>query len=83
MLLPSCCARANGKKLGDLARLPSVRAGLAKRARIVLLAADGMPNARDRPDGRVSRPTVIAWREGYSSGGFPGSKTLRVRVGPR
>ena len=33
------------QKLADLARLPSVPSGLAKRARMVLLAADGMPNA--------------------------------------
>ena len=33
------------QKLAELARLPSVPSGLAKRARMVLLAADEMPNA--------------------------------------
>ena len=33
------------ERLSGLARLPSVPSGLAKRARMVLLAADGMPNA--------------------------------------
>ena len=38
-------------RLAELARLPSVPSGLAKRARMVLLAADGMPNVDDRPGG--------------------------------
>ena len=43
---PSTDAReGDRKRLADLARLPSVPSGLAKRARIVLLAADGMPKA--------------------------------------
>ncbi len=58
------------KRLGDLARLPSVPAGLAKRARIVLLAADGMPNARIARTVGVSRPTVIGWRDRYAAGGI-------------
>ena len=33
------------KKLTALVRSSSVRAGVAQRARIVLLAADGLPNA--------------------------------------
>jgi hypothetical protein len=59
------------KKLGDLARLPSVPSGLAKRARMVLLAADGAPNAEIARVTGVSRPTVIAWRDRYESGGIP------------
>ena len=57
------------KKLGDLARLPSVPSGLAKRARMILLAADGVPNAEIARVTGVSRPTVIAWRDRYQSGG--------------
>jgi hypothetical protein len=34
------------QRLAELARLPSVPSGLAKRARIVLLAADGISNAQ-------------------------------------
>ena len=34
------------RKLADLARLPSVPSGLAKRARMVLLAADGIRTPR-------------------------------------
>jgi transposase len=59
------------KKLGDLARLPSVPSGLAKRARMILLAADGVPNAEIARVTGVSRPTVIAWRDRYETGGIP------------
>ncbi len=57
------------KRLGELARLPSVPSGLAKRARIVLLAADGAPNAQIARVTGVSRPTVIGWRDRYARGG--------------
>jgi len=58
------------KRLSELARLPSVPSGLAKRARIVLLAADGMPNAQIARTVGVSRPTVIGWRDRYEAGGI-------------
>ena len=58
------------ERLTDLARRPSVASGLAKRARIVLLAADGMPNAQIAREMGVSRPTVIGWRDRYSHGGI-------------
>ena len=46
-----------------LTRSSSVRAGLAQRARIVLLAADGVSNTAIAERVGVSRPTVIGWRE--------------------
>jgi transposase len=58
------------EKLGDLARLPSVPSGLAKRARMILLAAGGMPNAEIARVSGVSRPTVVSWRDRYESGGI-------------
>ena len=58
------------ERLADLARLPSVPSGLAKRARMVLLAADGMPNAQIARTVGVSRPTVIGWRDRYEQGGI-------------
>jgi transposase len=60
------------QRLGDLARLPSVPSGLAKRARIVLLAAEGKPNAEVARMTGVSRPTVLAWRTRYEQGGIAG-----------
>src|SRR5215469_8999960 len=58
------------ERLADLARLPSVPSGLAKRARMVLLAADGVPNAEIARKVGVSRPTVIGWRDRYAAGGI-------------
>jgi transposase len=57
-------------RLADLARLPSVPSGLARRARMMLLAADGMPNAQIARTVGVSRPTVIGWRDRYQAGGI-------------
>ena len=51
-------------------RPPSVPSGLAKRARMMLLAADGMPNAQIARTVGVSRPTVIGWRDRYKAGGI-------------
>jgi transposase len=58
------------ERLAELARLPSVPSGLAKRARIMLLAADGLPNAQIARVSGVSRPTVIGWRDRYEQGGI-------------
>ena len=58
------------ERLAELARLPSVPSGLAKRARMVLLAAEGMPNAQIARVAGVSRPTVIGWRDRYQQGGI-------------
>src|SRR5215468_8865472 len=70
-LAPALVLREGDRqRLADLARLPSVPSGLAKRARIVMLAADGMPNAQIARTVGVSRPTVIGWRDRYAAGGI-------------
>ena len=72
-LAPALVLREGDRqRLADLARLPSVPSGLAKRARIVLLAADGMANAQIARTVEVSRPTVIGWRDRYQRGGIKG-----------
>lgn len=55
-----------------MARSSSGRAGLAQRARIVLLAADGESNTAIADKVGVSRPTVIGWRQRYESRGIAG-----------
>ncbi len=45
---------------------------LARRARIVLGAAEGTPNNRLAKEVGVSRPTVILWRRRYAVGGISG-----------
>ena len=58
--------------LVGLTRSSSVGAGLAARARIVLLAADGTPNVEIARLVGVSRPTVNAWRTRYAEHGLAG-----------
>ena len=58
--------------LASWVRSPSIRAGLALRARIVLLAADGAgTNEIVRRTG-VSKPTVIGWKRRYAAEGIGG-----------
>jgi transposase len=57
-------------KLTALVRSSTVEAGLAQRARIVLLAAEGVPNTEIGRRVGASRPTVIGWRNRYESGGI-------------
>ena len=53
-------------------RSTSIRAGLAQRARIVLLAADGVANTEIAKRLGVARQTVIDWRAGYARAGLAG-----------
>src|SRR4051794_31853141 len=50
-------------------RASTIEAGAARRARIVLLAADGETNARIAG---VSVPTVLLWRQRYQGRGIGG-----------
>ena len=60
------------EQLVVLTRSSSVGAGLAARARIVLLAAEGTPNVDIARLVGVSRPTVNAWRTRYAERGLSG-----------
>jgi hypothetical protein len=63
---------------GDESRLRTVLgcstagAGVAQRARIVLLAAEGASNAEIGRRVGVSRPTVLSWRGRYEQSGIAG-----------
>ena len=59
-------------ELERLTRSATVPAGLAQRARIVLLAADGLANVEIAARVGVSRPTVISWRARYARAGSAG-----------
>ena len=39
---------------------------------MILLVADGVPNAEIARVTGESRPTLIAWRDRYEAGGIPG-----------
>jgi DDE superfamily endonuclease/Winged helix-turn helix len=53
-------------------RSPSLRAGLAQRARIVLLAADGVGTGEIVHRVGVSKPAVIRWKRRYAADGLAG-----------
>jgi transposase len=58
--------------LASWVRSPSIRAGLAQRARIVLLAAEGAGTSEIVTRTGVSKPTVIAWKRRYAAEGLGG-----------
>lgn len=59
-------------ELERLIRSGTVRASTAQRARIVLLAADGVGNQVIADTVGVSRPTVNLWRDRYAERGLAG-----------
>src|SRR3954462_5347962 len=67
-------ALREGDRVGVERRTPAsrVRAGLAQRARIVLLAADGVSNTEIAERVGVARQTVISWRGRYAPSGIDG-----------
>ncbi len=64
-------------------RSPSLRAGLAQRARIVLLAAEGRPVTEIVQRVGVSKPTVIGWKRRYAAEGIGGLDDRRKSGRPK
>jgi transposase len=58
--------------LASWMRSSAIRAGLAQRARIVLLAADGVGTNEIVRRVGVSKPTVISWKRRYAAEGVGG-----------
>ena len=58
--------------LGSWTRSSAIRAGLAQRARVVLLAADGVGTAEIVRRVGISKPAVIGWKRRYAAEGIPG-----------
>ncbi|HEX5532712.1 MAG TPA: IS630 family transposase [Actinomycetales bacterium] len=71
------------ERLMSLTRSSSVRAGLAQRARIVLLAADGVSNTAIAEKVGVTRQTVVSWRARYESSGIAGLDDAQRSGRPR
>jgi transposase len=67
---PLALRPGDGARLRALTRSSQAPAGLSQRARIVLLAAEGLPNAQIGRQVGVSTPTVLAWRNRYDAGGM-------------
>jgi len=53
-------------------RSPSMRAGLAQRARVVLLAADGVGTGEIVRRVGLSKPAVIGWKRRFAAEGLAG-----------
>ncbi len=60
------------ERLEAMLRTPTLAAGLAQRARIVLLAAEGTANYEIAERVGVTRPTVNQWRNRYTEQGLAG-----------
>jgi transposase len=58
--------------LGQWSRSSGIRAALAERAKILLLAAQGTSNTEIAQQVGCSRPTVILWRHRYTQAGLDG-----------
>jgi transposase len=58
------------ERLLTLTRASTAPAGLVQRARIVLLAADGVGNTDIAQRLQVARQTVVTWRKRYVDGGM-------------
>jgi transposase len=69
---PLLLRQTDHERLVGLTRSNAVRSGLAARARIVLLAAEGTANVEIARLVGVSRPTVNMWRARYAEQGLPG-----------
>jgi predicted transposase YbfD/YdcC len=73
---PLVLREGDRSRLEALTRSSSIRAGLAQRARIVLLAADGLANTEIARRTGTSRPTVVGWRDRYETGGVAALQDL-------
>ncbi|GEO96895.1 hypothetical protein KTU01_30180 [Kocuria turfanensis] len=69
---PLLLREGDREKPQRLVRSTSVRAGLAQRARLVLLAADGVSNTEIAENVGATRTTVIAWRARDDAAGIEG-----------
>ena len=63
---------AERHELVSWTRAPSLKAGLAQRARIVLLADEGVGTNEIVARVGVSKPTVIAWKRRFAEEGLAG-----------
>jgi transposase len=71
------------RELEQILRRPAAPAGLARRARIVLLAADGMPLRTIAPTVGVERHTVRDWLDRFLAHGLAGLQDLPRPGRPR
>jgi transposase len=80
---PLALRDGDGARLRALTRSSSAPAGLVSRARMVLLASEGVPNAEIARRVGVARQTVISWRARYEQRGLEGLADLARSGRPR
>ena len=68
--VPIVLSDSERAELERLRRSGTVEARISRRARIVLLAAEGVPNARISVTVGLDRECVIDWRRRYAQGGI-------------
>ena len=73
---PLVLRSGDGRRLTVMVRSQTVTSAAALRGRIVLLAADGVPNAEIARRAGVSRPTVVGWGQRYTDAGMKGLSDL-------
>src|SRR5262249_35343738 len=66
---PLLVAEDQRRVLEGWRRAPSTPQGVALRASVILMAADGVPNRTIAKTLGVSRPTVLLWRERFARDG--------------
>jgi transposase len=71
------------ERLESWVRSRSVSSGLTKRARMILLAPEGVGNSEIAERVGASRTTVIEWRDRYEARGLAGLKDLERSSRPR
>src|SRR5215211_1718945 len=74
---------ADRRELERRARDRGAPAREVERARIVLLAADGVPGQQIAQMVGCAEGTVVTWRGRYASAAWPGWRTCRGRASPR
>src|SRR5208282_4231412 len=82
MLSPSTVITINGEvktTLETLARAGSTTQRVARRCRVILLAAQGTPNRAIARQVGVSRPTVLSVRSAFAHGGVEALRHDPVR----
>lgn len=70
---------ADRRELQRRARSKGVPARVVERARIVLLAADGVPGKQIAAQVSCAEPTVVTWRRPPPSGAWPDLKMSHGR----
>lgn len=80
---PLLIPEQDGLLLQELVRSPSTPQGIAQRARIILLAGEGMANLAIARKLSVGRPTVLLWRERFERKGTEGILQIKEGRGRR